>query len=123
MAALSEFERDLPRKRVRSGIAAAQKRGVVFGRRPGQRVKADGFAPKVLELVRSVHYRRGYRLKGRSTMTKGTPPQSLCGIKSQSGIGRDQGRRDPVAVGHSVRYSSESDRSMEEPVAGSSAKR
>src|SRR5712692_3466342 len=46
-----EFERDLLRERVRSGIAAARKRGVVFGRRPGQRVKADRFAPKVLKLV------------------------------------------------------------------------
>ena len=51
MAALAEFERDLLRERVRSGIAAARKRGVVFGRRPGQRVKADRFAPKVLTLV------------------------------------------------------------------------
>jgi putative DNA-invertase from lambdoid prophage Rac len=51
MAALAEFERDLLRVRVRSGIAAARKRGVVFGRRPGQRVKADRFAPKVLKLV------------------------------------------------------------------------
>jgi hypothetical protein len=51
MAALAEFERDLLRERVRSGIAAAKKRGVVFGRRPGQRVKADRFAPKVLKLV------------------------------------------------------------------------
>jgi hypothetical protein len=51
MAALAEFERDLLRERVRSGIAAARKRGVVFGRRPGQRIKADRFAPKVLELV------------------------------------------------------------------------
>jgi putative DNA-invertase from lambdoid prophage Rac len=33
------------------GIAAAQKRGVVFGRRTGQRVKADRFAPKVLKFV------------------------------------------------------------------------
>jgi Homeodomain-like domain len=39
------------RERVRSGIAAARNRGVVFGRRPGQRVKADRFAPKVLKLV------------------------------------------------------------------------
>jgi len=51
MAALAEFESDLLRERVRSGIAAAQKRGVVFGRRPGQRVKADHFAPRVLKLV------------------------------------------------------------------------
>src|SRR6202030_4585356 len=32
MAALAEFERDL-------GIAAAKKRGAVFGRRPGKRIK------------------------------------------------------------------------------------
>lgn len=42
---------DLLRERVRSGIAAARKRGVVFGRRPGQRVKSDRLAPKVLQLV------------------------------------------------------------------------
>ena len=51
MAALAEFERDLLRERVRSGIAAARKRGVVFGRQPGQRVKADRHAPRVLKLV------------------------------------------------------------------------
>ena len=51
MAALAEFEKDLLRERVRSGIAAAQKRGVVFGRRLGQRVKSDRLAPKVLQLV------------------------------------------------------------------------
>ena len=49
--ALAEFERDLLRERVRSGIAAARKRGVVFGRKPGQRVKADRHTPKVLQLV------------------------------------------------------------------------
>jgi DNA invertase Pin-like site-specific DNA recombinase len=36
MAALAEFERDLLRERVRSGIAATRKRGIVFGRQPGQ---------------------------------------------------------------------------------------
>ena len=36
MAALAEFERDLLRERVRSGIAAARQRGVVFGRRFGR---------------------------------------------------------------------------------------
>jgi DNA invertase Pin-like site-specific DNA recombinase len=36
MTALAEFERDLLRERVRSGIAAARRRGVVFGRRPHQ---------------------------------------------------------------------------------------
>lgn len=51
MAALAEFERDLLRERVRSGIAAARRRGVVFGRQRGQRVKADRFATRVLKLV------------------------------------------------------------------------
>jgi DNA invertase Pin-like site-specific DNA recombinase len=31
MAALAEFDRDLLREQVRSGIAAARKHGVVFG--------------------------------------------------------------------------------------------
>jgi putative DNA-invertase from lambdoid prophage Rac len=39
------------RERVRSGIAAARKRGVVFGRRPGQRTKADRYAATVLKLI------------------------------------------------------------------------
>lgn len=51
MAGLAEFERDLLRERVRSGIMAAKARGVVFGRRLGQRVKSDKLAPKVLALV------------------------------------------------------------------------
>jgi putative DNA-invertase from lambdoid prophage Rac len=51
MAALAEFERDLLRERVRSGVAAAKARGVVFGRRLGQRVKSDKLAPNVLALV------------------------------------------------------------------------
>ena len=51
MAALAEFERDLLRERVRSGIAAAKARGKTFGRRLGHRPKADRLAPKVLRLV------------------------------------------------------------------------
>ena len=51
MAALAEFERDLLRERVRSGIAAAKARGRVFGRRPGQRVKSERLAPRVLALA------------------------------------------------------------------------
>lgn len=50
MAALAEFERDLLRERVRSGIAAARARGVQFGRQPGQRTKADRFQARVLQL-------------------------------------------------------------------------
>jgi len=51
MAGLAEFERDLLRERVRSGVKAAQARSMVFGRRLGQRVKSDKLAPKVLALV------------------------------------------------------------------------
>jgi putative DNA-invertase from lambdoid prophage Rac len=51
MAALSEFERDLLRERVRSGIAAAKKRGVQFGRQRGYRPTAERHAAKVLKFV------------------------------------------------------------------------
>jgi DNA invertase Pin-like site-specific DNA recombinase len=44
MAALAELERDLLLERMRSGIAAARKRGVVFGLRPRQRGKSDRLA-------------------------------------------------------------------------------
>ncbi len=37
MASLAEFEHDLLRERVRSGIAAAKERGQQFGRKPGYR--------------------------------------------------------------------------------------
>lgn len=62
MAALAEFERDLLRERVRSGIAAARARGVQFGRRPGQRIKANRVASRVLALVATGH---SYRQVGR----------------------------------------------------------
>ena len=51
MASLAEFERDLVRERVRSGLAAAKARGQMLGRQPGQRIKSDRLAPKVLEMV------------------------------------------------------------------------
>ena len=51
MSVLAEFERDLLRERVRSGIAPAQACGVRFGRQPGQRVKADRHQKRALELV------------------------------------------------------------------------
>lgn len=59
MASIAEFERDLVRERVRSGVAAAKARGQKFGRQPGQRVKADKLAPKVLQMVTDGHsYRK-----------------------------------------------------------------
>jgi putative DNA-invertase from lambdoid prophage Rac len=51
MAALAEFERDLLRERVRSGIAAAKKRGVRFGRQHGYRPTASRYSTKVLKFV------------------------------------------------------------------------
>lgn len=49
MASLAEFEHDLLRERVRSGIAAAKARGQTFGRRKGHR-PSDEHAPEVLRL-------------------------------------------------------------------------
>ncbi len=51
MAALSEFERDLLRERICSGIAAAKARGKTFGRKAGDRPKSDRLAPKVLAMI------------------------------------------------------------------------
>lgn len=51
MATLAEFERDLLRERIRSGIAAAKARGKTFGRKTGERPKSDRLAPKVLKLL------------------------------------------------------------------------
>ena len=51
MASLAEFERDLISERVKSGLAAAKARGKKIGRQPGQRVKADRLALKVIRLV------------------------------------------------------------------------
>ncbi|WP_425435938.1 recombinase family protein [Niveispirillum lacus] len=46
LAGIAEFERDLLRERVRSGLAAARARGKVLGRRPGQRPKSDRLTPR-----------------------------------------------------------------------------
>ncbi len=59
MASLAEFERDLVRERVCSGLAAAKANGQKLGRKPGQRVKADLYEPKVLQMVTEGYsYRR-----------------------------------------------------------------
>ena len=62
LAGIAEFERDLLRERVRSGLAAARARGRVLGRQTGQRPKSDRLAPRVLALVEAG---RSYRLIGR----------------------------------------------------------
>ncbi|AYO86523.1 DNA resolvase [Methylobacterium radiotolerans] len=62
LAGIAEFERELLRERVRSGLAAARARGRVLGRQTGQRPKSDRLAPKVLALIEAG---RSYRLIGR----------------------------------------------------------
>lgn len=62
LSGIAEFERDLLRERVRSGLAAARARGRVLGRQTGQRPKSDRLAPRVLALVEAG---RSYRLIGR----------------------------------------------------------
>jgi putative DNA-invertase from lambdoid prophage Rac len=53
MASLAEFERDLLRERVRSGLAAAKASGKKLGRQDGQRPKSDKLAPQVLKLFKA----------------------------------------------------------------------
>ena len=55
MASLAEFERDLVRERVCSGLAAAKAKGKKLGRKPGQRVKADRYTDKVLQMASEGH--------------------------------------------------------------------
>jgi putative DNA-invertase from lambdoid prophage Rac len=50
MASLAEFEHDLLRERVRSGIAAAKARGQTFGRKQGYR-PSDRHAAEVMRLI------------------------------------------------------------------------
>ena len=62
MAGLADFERDLIRDRVRSGLAAARARGVALGRQVGQR-PSDKKAKRVLAMHRDG---LSYRLIGRN---------------------------------------------------------
>jgi DNA invertase Pin-like site-specific DNA recombinase len=72
MAGLAEFERNLIRERVKSGLAAAKARGIVLGRHFGQR-PSDRKAKKVLAMHRDG---LSYRLIGRNIgLTKNTVMQ------------------------------------------------
>jgi len=51
LSGIAEFERDLIRERVKSGLAAANARGKKLGRHTGQRLKGDRLAPKGLDLL------------------------------------------------------------------------
>jgi len=59
MAALAEFERDLMRERILSGLAAARAKGKPLGRQLGFRPKSDRIAKKVFQMVREgIPYRQ-----------------------------------------------------------------
>ena len=59
LAALAEFERGLIQERVKSGIAAAQARGVKMGRQPGDYIKGKKLTLVVLQRVsEGCSYRR-----------------------------------------------------------------
>jgi DNA invertase Pin-like site-specific DNA recombinase len=62
VAGIAEFEREIIRERVRSGMAAVTARGKRLGRQPGLRPKVDRLAAKVLALAAQG---RSYRLIGR----------------------------------------------------------
>ena len=74
MAALAEFERDLLRERIRSGIAAAKARGQTFGRKAGERPKSDRLASKVVSLLEEG---RSYRFIAREL---GLSPTTVMSI-------------------------------------------
>jgi putative DNA-invertase from lambdoid prophage Rac len=57
MASLAEFEHDLLRERVRSGVAAAKARGQTFGRKPGYR-PSDKKARRVVDLSEAGYSQR-----------------------------------------------------------------
>lgn len=78
MASLAEFERDLLRERVCSGLTSARARGKKLGRQPGQRVKADKVAAKVLKLVEEGH---SYRAIARQLNLS---PTTVLGIVRRS---------------------------------------
>jgi len=83
MASLAEFERDLIRERIKSGLEAARARGKRLGRQPGQRPKADRLTPKVLELVAAG---RSYREVAREVrLSKNTVASIVKRSKEQSG--------------------------------------
>lgn len=50
LSGIAEFERDLIRERVKSGLAAAKARGKKLGRQVGQRPKSDRLTSKVIAL-------------------------------------------------------------------------
>lgn len=80
MSSLAEFEHDLLRERVQSGIAAAKARGQTFGRRPGYR-PSDKQAPRVVELSEAGYSQR--RIAGELDLSKTTVNEILKSSRTQ----------------------------------------
>lgn len=81
MASLAEFEHDLLRERVQSGIAAAKARGQTFGRRPGYR-PSDKQAPRMVELSEAGYSQR--RIAAELNLSKTTVNEILKRYTAQS---------------------------------------
>lgn len=93
LSGIAEFERDLLRERVKSGLAAARARGKVLGRQPGQRPKSDRLAPKVLALAAAG---RSYRLIGRELgLSKNTVAAILKRARDGGAAAPGDGRNAP----------------------------
>jgi DNA invertase Pin-like site-specific DNA recombinase len=61
MASLAEFERDLIRERIQSGIAAAKARGKTLGRRPGDAPTQRKLGAQILALRHDEHHKLSIR--------------------------------------------------------------
>ena len=77
MAALAEFERDLIRKRIKSGIAAAKARGKRLGRQPGQHPSYR----KATRLLKLAEAGLSYRLIGRHVGLSKTRSEQSCNAR------------------------------------------
>lgn len=89
MASLAEFERDLLRERVRSGLAAAKAKGKCLGRKPGECPKADKFRPKVVQLhIQGKSYREIAVIVGLSKNTVAAIVQKwrVAGLSTLAGV-------------------------------------
>ena len=85
MASLAEFEHDLLRERVRSGVAAAKARGQVFGRRRGYR-PSDKHAAEVMRLIESEGYSQR-RVAERLGISKTTVNEIVKRTRQEAGSG------------------------------------
>lgn len=84
---VSTIGRELKRNKtrgIRSGLAAAKARGTLLGRQPGQRIKADRLAPKVLECVKAGW---SYRKIGRElNISKNTVTEIVKRYRHHQGV-------------------------------------